>query len=445
MNNITCTPIVIQGSHWEIGQIFGELSSAAFPSFIEQSSTWRALQHWKGSLIVKQIRDNVMKHFPWVWEELNGMATSLNMDVLDLLLWNSRGDILHATQDGCTSVTSFSMIGDVPVPTCGHNEDGDPFLSSKCHIIDVRPPNSPRFICFFYPGSIPGHSFGFNENHVMHTVNNLRMKVKAANDDVWQLGIPRMVISRALLSCVSTTEAVNLLRNTRPIGGFHYTLCQQMSTPPPPPPSPPSADTGIIPAHLQVLSIEHTADMLSIIPLNPQFQFVHTNHTVHDELFSKSKTSAGSTSCAHPVREILKYSSEGEKQEEEGSKGTVNSCREVVTLSSLTRYHRACSITAAPICEKQNESSFSCIDRIKSVLTDTTDEDVNHCPIFRQQPDDPDEENTIVSVAFSVLSVGDSMHEPSSETAGDKGICQMSLFNFRENGAGAAPLITLTL
>lgn len=555
MNSNTCTPVVIQGSHREIGHHFGELSRSAFPPFLLSSSTWKALQHWRGNLILNKIRDNVMKYFPWIWDELEGMATSLEMDVMDLLLWNSRGDLLHCTQDGCTSVTTFSMTetgnGSIATPACGHNEDGDPILYAECHMVDVRPLDSPRFVSFFYPGSIPGHSFGFNAHHIMHTVNNLRMKVRPTSDDVWQVAIPRMVISRALMSCVSMKEAVDFLHKTRPIGGFHYTLCQ-MSAPAHSPPPPAAAandlnsttasagagagaaDTSTAAGNMHtttsfnVLSIEHTAEKLSIIHLQPGFQFVHSNHTVHDDLMSKMSSSAKAKACdnantstssghadvcasALPVREIYKFvdidrDSNREHGQDDGD--SVVDLDEVVSLSSFTRYQRASSIVLPTSYSSSDEcgdndnykghhatgsSTFSslsspCMDPlIQRVLTDTTDEEVNNCPIFRQQPNDPDEENTIVSVAFTVvpapapaLSGGsggssggcggvceksapeseseseqgssssssastDAPPPPPSSAAAREKVCQMSVFNFRDNTSGAPPLITLTL
>jgi hypothetical protein len=463
MDRSTCTPVVIQGSHREIGQHFGELSKAAFPSFLEQSSTWKALQHWRGNELLLQIRDNVMFHFPWVWEELDGMADILGMDVQDLLLWNSRGDLLQSTQDGCTSVTSFSETKAGVFPTCGHNEDGDPFLYTKCHIVEVRPLDFPRFISFFYPGSIPGHSFGFNGCQIMHTVNNLRMKAKTSAAS----GIPRMVIARALVSCESLHAAAEMLRNTRPIGGFHYTLCKMLPPTPAPTPAPttlndlnPSATSGgadvtTAGTGVDVLSIEHTSDMLSIVHLNGGFTFVHTNHTIHDELISKMKSSATTSSdnVVVPVREIFKFTNHVDrlKDEKDIAGGT-----EVVTLSSLTRYQRANSIVASfPSIEKEGGPGPSCMDIFQKVLTDTADEEGNNCTLLRQRPDDPDDENTIVSVAFTILTSTSAAAASAADDASADGhvnghagsACQMSIFNFRDITACASgePLIRLTL
>jgi hypothetical protein len=431
MDNITCIPVVIQGTHREIGEQFGELSKATFSSFLQQSSTWKELEHWKGSETISQIRDNVMIHFPWVWEELEGMATTLGMNVLDILLWNSRGDLLHSTQDGCSSVTCFSK----GVPTCGHNEDGDPFLYSKCHFVDVRPLGFPRFVSFFYPGSIPGHSFGFNSCHIMHTVNNVRMKFNK-NEDAWRLSIPRMVISRALLACASMTEAVDLLVKTRPIGGFHYTLCKMATD------NALGCDIASDPGSLCVLSIEHTSEKCSVIHLNPGVKFVHTNHTVHDEYMSAShvpvpppEVSAGGGLNAAPRREIFEYPVSELR--------SADDVEEVVTLSSFTRYQRASDVVKSSL--SIDENGETCMHLVQKVLTDTSDESINNCPIFRRQPDDPDEENTHVTVVFTVTpDASEQKAEDVPSNAGGRGICQMSVYNFRESDC-CEPILTMSL
>ena len=102
------TVVEVKGSHFEIGVQLGELSREVFDDFLQQSSTWRELQRWRNSAVVERMLENVRREFPWIYEELEGLAKGLNMSLLDVMLWNSRGDLLHSSQDGCTSVTMFT-------------------------------------------------------------------------------------------------------------------------------------------------------------------------------------------------------------------------------------------------------------------------------------------------------------------------------------------------
>ena len=76
------------------------------------------------------------------------------MPLVDILLWNCRGDLLHKTSDGCTSI---AWRGDEDARWIAHNEDGDPFLYGR-HTVDVRTDDAPGYISFYYPGSLPGHT-----------------------------------------------------------------------------------------------------------------------------------------------------------------------------------------------------------------------------------------------------------------------------------------------
>ena len=81
------------------------------------------------------------------------------MPLADALLWNCRGDLLHKTTDGCTSAALKSADG---TRWIGHNEDGDPYLYGRCHLVDVALDDAPGYLGFYYPGSLPGHTFGAN-------------------------------------------------------------------------------------------------------------------------------------------------------------------------------------------------------------------------------------------------------------------------------------------
>ncbi|OZI75235.1 peptidase C45 [Bordetella genomosp. 12] len=136
------------------------------------------------------------------------------MPVEDVLLWNCRGDLLRKTSDGCTSLAWRAADG-----TCwmAHNEDGDPYLRGRCRVVDVRPDGAPGFVSFYYPGSLPGHTFAGNRAGLAQTINNVRLRQR-------QAGVPRMLLARAVLDCRTLDEALALLQTLPRAGGFHHTL-----------------------------------------------------------------------------------------------------------------------------------------------------------------------------------------------------------------------------
>ena len=83
--------------------------------------------------------------------------------------------------------------------------------------MDVALDDAPGYLGFYYPGSLPGHTFGANRAGLVQTINNLRARQRHE-------GVPRMFLARAALDCATLEEAVQLLRATPCAGGFHHTL-----------------------------------------------------------------------------------------------------------------------------------------------------------------------------------------------------------------------------
>lgn len=180
------------------------------------------------------------------------------MQLDDVFLWNCRGDVLFKTQDGCTSVALAPEDGRRIF--VGHNEDGDRFLLGRCWIVDVQPEDDEAggYVSFYYPGSLPGHTFGVNRAGIVQTINNLRCLGEKAG-----AGVPRMVLCRAVLDCRTLDEAVRVLRASPHAGGFHHLLA--------------STEAGML------LSVEVApGESCSVLDLTGgQRGYGHANHAVH--------------------------------------------------------------------------------------------------------------------------------------------------------------------
>ncbi|MFH6787308.1 C45 family autoproteolytic acyltransferase/hydolase [Methylobacterium sp. MA0201] len=152
--------------------------------------------------------------------------------------------------DGCTTVQ-------VPGPriVVAHNEDGDPGFRGACGLMRARPDQGIGFTAFVYPGSIPGHTFAATEAGLVQTVNNIRSRRMGS-------GLPRMVLTRAVLDCASLDAAVALVEEGPRAGAFHLTLAQ-----------------GGDP---RLLGVEFTGARASVRRiLEPA---LHANHLIHDDM-----------------------------------------------------------------------------------------------------------------------------------------------------------------
>ena len=317
----------VRGEPYEIGYRQGEIARPVFADYMEQSSAWRAVRCWRGEPFVQRLREAAQAHFPALLIELDGMAAGLGWSAEDLFLWNCRGELIHNAPDGCTTLAAVE--GDARF--IAHNEDGDPFLGERCALVEIRPTGKPGFVSFYYPGSLPGHTFAANRAGVVQAINNLRVRSPV-------VGVPRMILARAVLDAGSLDEALQILRTVPAASGFHHTLrCA---------------------GDARLFSVEASARRCSV-QLVSQLAG-HANHMIHP-------------GC------------EAEAQ--------------IVTDSSRDRQWRVDALVPALARPLKPAALLDVLhDRAPAGL-----------PIYRDDPHDPDDENTLATALFEIGSAGVSM------------------------------------
>jgi Acyl-coenzyme A:6-aminopenicillanic acid acyl-transferase. len=228
----------------------GAFGKAAVREYLLHTPAWASVMQWRDSHHVSELEGLTRELFPLVWEELEGLARGLELPVEDVFLWNCRGDLWAMAPDGCTTVMANGPEG----IRITHNEDGDPGLAGRCGVALVQPEGQAAFASFVYPGSIPGHTFAVTAQGLAMTVNNIR----------WlgaQLGVPRMVLARAILGEGSIPPALQLLRESPRAGGFHLTIAQAQEP--------------------RVVSVEFGPHVCSVLEV--EGVQLHTNHAVHPQ------------------------------------------------------------------------------------------------------------------------------------------------------------------
>lgn len=317
----------VGGEPYDIGYRLGELARPVFADYMEQSSAWRAVRRWRGDPFVQQLREAAQAHCPALLVEVDGMAAGLDWSAEDIFLWNCRGELIHNAPDGCTTLAA--VAGNARF--IAHNEDGDPFLRERCALVEVQPAGKPGFVSFYYPGSLPGHTFAATHAGLVQAINNLRIRVPAAD-------VPRMILARAVLDAASLHEALHILRDMPAASGFHHTLgC--------------AGDE-------RLLSIEASAQRCSVQTVSTSAG--HANHLIHPGCKAEAQIVTDSSRDRQARVEHL-----------------------LTTLAS--------PVTPAALLDVLQ-------DRAPSGL-----------PIYRDDPLDPDDENTLATALFDIGSDGVSM------------------------------------
>jgi hypothetical protein len=252
----------LTGSSREAGQALGRFGADAVHRHLLASPDWATVMQWRGSAQAVAMARLVRERFPRVWAELEGLAAGLALSFDDVFLWNARGDVWAMSRDGCTTV----QLPGADALRIVHNEDGDPCLGGHCAIVEYAIEGSPRFAGFVYPGSLPGHTFAVSDSGLAMTVNNLRLLHVGP-------GVPRMVLTRALLDVTDLPSAVALLRDTPHAGGFHLTLAHRAST--------------------ELASVEFGAGFCSVQTVGTPA--LHANHAIHDDARGRPQIVTGSS------------------------------------------------------------------------------------------------------------------------------------------------------
>ncbi|WP_432726250.1 C45 family autoproteolytic acyltransferase/hydolase [Variovorax sp. W6] len=250
------------GSPFETGRTLGRFGAAAMQDYARQSPAWASVMHHRGTPAAAAMSALVRSRFPRIWDELQGLATGLELPLEDVFLWNCRGDLWAMAPDGCTTVQESTGT----LRRITHNEDGDPAFAGHCAIAECTVEGSVPFTSFVYPGSLPGHTFAVTDGGLAMTVNNLRcLNVRP--------GVPRMVLTRALLEAASPQDVRELLASNERAGGFHLTVAHRTSP--------------------GLLSVEFSSGACSIVEIDGRR--LHANHALHSSLRDLSQIVTGSS------------------------------------------------------------------------------------------------------------------------------------------------------
>jgi isopenicillin-N N-acyltransferase-like protein len=134
-------------------------------------------------------------------EELQGIAEGAGVEFDDLAVLNAMEavsmDALHLTK--CTSMAvneERTADGHVLI---AHNEDWLPEDEADVYVLHARPKDEPPFLAMTYGGLLP--NIGFNAAGIAQCCDSVY-----PNDS--RIGIPRVIVSRAVLSASTPGEAI---------------------------------------------------------------------------------------------------------------------------------------------------------------------------------------------------------------------------------------------
>jgi isopenicillin-N N-acyltransferase like protein len=221
-------PIVrVAGTHREIGRQIGVACFAQVRHSIQNarsliSSAYSDLQlTWEGAQIqARKYLPFAQERYPQYVDELLGMAEGADVYFDDLMVVNAMEavtmDALHLTK--CTSMAvneDRTADGHVLV---AHNEDWLPEDEEDVYLVHATPDDEPSFLAMTYGGLLP--NIGFNSAGIAQLCDSVY-----PTDS--RIGIPRVIVSRAVLAAKDLEEAIRCTLLPHRAAGYNHLLAYE--------------------------------------------------------------------------------------------------------------------------------------------------------------------------------------------------------------------------
>lgn len=219
--------IRVSGNHRELGRQIGEACKEQVIHSIESAhqvidSTYKELElTWEGAKI--QARKYVpfaQERYPQYVEELIGISEGAGVNINDIGVVNSMEavtmDALHLAK--CTSFAVNEYLTADGHVLVAHNEDWLPEDEQDVFIVHACPNDEPPFLAMTYGGLLP--NIGFNAAGIAQCCDSVY-----PNDS--RIGIPRVIVSRAILGARTPAEAIHYMVVPHRAAGYNHLLAHE--------------------------------------------------------------------------------------------------------------------------------------------------------------------------------------------------------------------------
>jgi len=248
--------IKVKGSHRLIGRQIGEACKEQIHHHLNNAhelieTTSESLElTWEGAKMqARKYIPFAQERYPQYVEEMIGISEGAGVDFDDVGVVNALEavtiDALHLSK--CTSMALSDTITADGHILIAHNEDWIPEDEPDVYLIHAEPDDEPPFLAMTYGALLP--NIGFNGYGIAQCCDSVY-----PSDS--RIGIPRLLVSRAVLAAQSPGEAIRRTLIPRRAAGYNHLLVH---------------DSG------EIYSVEVSARRFAILYAQDGY-LVHTNH-----------------------------------------------------------------------------------------------------------------------------------------------------------------------
>src|SRR5699024_6163856 len=123
MDTPTLTYSEFSGTPFQIGFASGQYGANAFHTTVYESEIWAQLCEHKSSDTLSELQAATQQHFPYIWDELQGLAKGLEAPFEEVFLWNYKGELLGDIAYYSATIEQLADYGLGHIP-CIHGGTG---------------------------------------------------------------------------------------------------------------------------------------------------------------------------------------------------------------------------------------------------------------------------------------------------------------------------------
>jgi len=221
-------PIIrVSGKHREIGNQIGETRREQVKHSIESARSIICSAYDKLQLTWEGAKNQAQKYIPFAQErypqyidEIRGIAEGANVNFDDVCVVNAMEsvttDALHLGK--CTSFAVNERLTIDGHVLAAHNEDWLPGDEQDVFILHASPDDEPPFLAMTYGALLP--NIGLNAEGISQSCNSVY-------PDDSRIGIPRVIVSRAVLGCRTPAEAIRSMIVPHRAAGYNHLLAHE--------------------------------------------------------------------------------------------------------------------------------------------------------------------------------------------------------------------------
>ena len=248
--------IHVKGTHREMGRQIGEACREQIQHNLQNTRelirmTFETLQlDWDGARMQgRKYIPFAQERYPEYVEELYGLSEGAGVNFDDVGVVNALEavtiDALHLSK--CTSMAVNETNTLDRHVLIGHNEDWIPEDEPDVYLVHAEPEKDPPFLAMSYGALLP--NIGFNAYGIAQCCDSVY-----PNDS--RIGIPRLVLSRAVLAAKTPTEAIRQILIPRRAAGYTHLIAHESG---------------------EIYSVEVSSRKFAILSAQDGYM-VHTNH-----------------------------------------------------------------------------------------------------------------------------------------------------------------------